>query len=103
MANELGMTQSAYSKVENDIGDLTLAKLTQIAGILGVSIEDILGFNEGIVFNLKNNKKANGVVINQMSGNERKVYENYIDSLKAEIANLKVVLNKVLDNKPIKK
>lgn len=96
VAGKLGMTQSAYSKVENEGTDISVKRLEQIADLFGMLPEELIGFNESMVFNLSNNKKASGLVINQMSSNERKVYEDHIITLKNEISHLKQVMNKVL-------
>jgi transcriptional regulator with XRE-family HTH domain len=98
VANEIGCTQSAYSKIESG-GDLSFRKLEQIAGVLGLELQDILSFNENVVFNITHNKKASGLTINQVSPTEKKLYEDYIETLKAEISHLKKTLNNVLKNK----
>jgi transcriptional regulator with XRE-family HTH domain len=104
VAEELGMTQGSYSRLESDKGDIKFSKLEHVASILKVQVEDIVGYKEGVNFLLTNNKHANGVIINQMSQSERKLYENHIDSLKAEIITLKQVLNKTLGkNNTVKK
>ncbi len=97
VSEQLNMTQSAYSKLENS-NDIPLSKLQKIARVLDVQPEHILAF-ENLVFNLKNNKKANGIVINQMSQNEKQLYESLIESLKREVAHLKSVIDKLLTKK----
>jgi transcriptional regulator with XRE-family HTH domain len=100
MAFKLGITQGAYSKLEIGLSDISYSKLTEIATVLNISVEDIIAFNnENLVFNLKNNKKANGLVINQMSANEKKVYQEYIESLKIENNYLKNMIEKLLNKK----
>ncbi len=96
VAGKLGMTQSAYSKIENEESDISYKRLEQIASLFGMLPEELISFNDALVFNLTNNKKANGMVINQMSANEKKVYEDHILTLKNEIQHLKQVMNKVL-------
>lgn len=99
LADKLGMkNQSSYSKLES-ASDIPFSKLEQIAGILGVNPEDIITFNEGMVFNMMHNKRANGVVINQISQNEKKLYSEYIDALKEENAFLKNTIDKLLGKK----
>lgn len=96
VAAKLGMTQSAYSKIESEETDISFKRLEQIALLFGILPEELINFNETLVFNLTNNKKANGLIINQMSSNERKIYEDHIETLKSEILHLKSVMNKVL-------
>lgn len=97
MAEQLRMTQSSYSKLEKR-NDIQFSKLEQIAKVLGVRTEEIIKLDERVVFNLINNKSAKGIVINQISPNEKKAYEDHINTLKSEIDYLKTILNKLLKN-----
>jgi transcriptional regulator with XRE-family HTH domain len=99
IAEKLGITQSAYSKIELKNADLTIKKLEEIANILGVQLHEVIGFNENLIFNLKNNKKANGLVIHQSSQIELKIYYEFIESLKTENTYLKKTIDKLLEKK----
>lgn len=103
MATELGLNQSAYSKIESGASDMSYTKIEKIASILGIKPEDIISFNEQMVFNVMNNQNGqNGFVINnnQISEKEGALYEQQIELLKNEVAHLKSLLEKVL---PLKK
>ncbi|MCW3102434.1 MAG: helix-turn-helix domain protein [Bacteroidetes bacterium] len=97
IADEIGINQSTYSKIEGG-ADLTLSRLEQISKVLEVSPEDIICFNEKqMVFNLSNNTNASGVTIkNQVSKNEKLIYEELIKTLKAENNFLKLTIDKLL-------
>ncbi len=97
MAEQLGLTQSAYSKIETGDTDISYGKLEKVAGILGIRPEDILTFNEHMVFNVMNNQTGNGLVINQVTEEMKKSYEDRVQILKDEVAHLKSVLEKVLN------
>ncbi|MEY4702752.1 MAG: hypothetical protein RIR96_649 [Bacteroidota bacterium] len=97
IASELGITQSAYSKIELGETDVSFVKLTRIAEVLGVSTEEIVSFNEQMIFNVMNNHTGNGLVINKsLPDNEKKLYEDQIAVLKDEISYLKKVLDKLM-------
>ena len=96
MAAELEMTQSAYSKIESGESDVSYKKLEKIASIFGIHPEDILMFNEHMVFNVMHNQTGNGLVINQVSDETKKLYEDLITQLRAENAHLKSILDRVL-------
>jgi len=85
VSSEISMTQSSYSKLESGETDITFSKLEQIAALFELQPEDVIGFNEKMVFNIMHNKKASGLTINQVSLNEKKLYEEYISTLKSEI------------------
>ena len=100
MATALGMNQSAYSKIESGASDVSYTKLEKIASVLGLKLEDVVSFNEQMVFNVMNNQTGNGLVINNsISENEKALYVEQIISLKEEVAHLKKILDKVLTAK----
>ena len=97
MAQQLDMTQSSYSKIENGETDVTYSKLEKIAQALQLRPEDIITFNEHMVFNvMHNNNSQNGLIVNQMTDEIKKSHQEQIKSLKDEITHLKSVLEKVL-------
>lgn len=66
MAVSLNMTQSAYSKIETGETDISYSKLEKVAEVLQLRPEDIITFNEHLVFNIMHNQNGqNGLVINQ--------------------------------------
>ena len=97
VATELGITQSAYSKIELGETEVSYSKLNKIAEVFGMSPEDIMTFNEQMIFNVMHNQTGNGFVINKgFTENEKVLYEDQIAQLKDEIVYLKKVLDKLL-------
>ena len=97
MSELLGISQAAYSKMENDETDISLSRLTQIAEKLDCKEEDILNFDEKYVFNNCTNTGVNQPTYN-LSSLERTFFEELLKSkdklLKAqsEIINTKEIL-----------
>lgn len=99
IASELGITQSAYSKMEQGETEVSYSKLSKIAEVLGMAPEEIMTFNEQMIFNVMHNQTGNGFVVNKgFTENERKLYEDQITQLKEEVSYLKKVLDKLLKN-----
>jgi transcriptional regulator with XRE-family HTH domain len=97
IASELGITQSAYSKMEQGETEVSYSKLSKIAEVLGMAPEEIMTFNEQMIFNVMHNQTGNGFVVNKgISDNEKKLYEDQIAQLKEEVSYLKKVLDKLL-------
>jgi transcriptional regulator with XRE-family HTH domain len=100
MAHELGVTQSAYSKMELGESEVSYGRLEKISSVLGMKPEDVIAFNDQMVFNISNNQYGGNVFsqIDQkgITENERKLYQDQIDILKEEVAHLKDMLKKVL-------
>ena len=101
VAEGIGLTQSAYSKMEQGETEVSFSysKLEKVAGVLGMRPEDIISFNESMVFNVMHNTHSNnGLVIQngKLTDNEKEIYQDQIRILKDEIAYLKKLLDKAI-------
>ncbi len=98
VAGAIGITQGAYSRMEVGESEITYTKLEKIADALGMKPEEIITFNENLVFNVMHNQNGNGLVINnnQLSDGEKQLYQEQIDLLKAEVDYLKKILDQLL-------
>lgn len=54
MADRLNMTLSGYQRIERDEVSINIERLEEIAGIFEMKPEDVLTFDEKIVFNIIN-------------------------------------------------
>jgi len=82
MADQLGVTQAGYSKIEKGKTILSFVKLVEIARILEVSVEDIISFDSQRYFNSFNKIRGNNngsILINSDSSAALKhLYEDKI-------------------------
>jgi transcriptional regulator with XRE-family HTH domain len=85
VAKQLGITTKAYSNLENNISDPTLSRLHKLAEILECDINCFL-FDEKKV---PINPKATSEILN-----EKKLYEDLIESLQKQLFLYEHVLNK---------
>ena len=93
MAQKLEMTQAGYGKIERNESEVTYPRLEKIAEILKVTVEDIINFNEKMIFNVMHNQTGNGYVVNNgLSDQEKKLYEQIISQQKDEILFLKKII-----------
>jgi transcriptional regulator with XRE-family HTH domain len=97
MAEQLGLSVSGYGKIERDETEVTINRLKEIARILEVEEQTILGFNENIVFNMSHNNTAhaNGIVQNQQIVQDEG-WKKAIETLENENTHLKEMLNKLI-------
>jgi len=99
VASEMGLTQSAYCKIEQGESEITYNKLERLSNIFGVRPEDIINYNENQIYNISNNVNG-GNVFGQntyhVSDKERQLYEDQIQMLKDEIDYLRKLLEEVL-------
>jgi transcriptional regulator with XRE-family HTH domain len=84
MADQLGVTQAGYSKIEKGKTILSYVKLVEIARILEVSVEDVISFDSERYFNSINTVKGNSnngsILIN--SDNSAALKELYEDKIR---------------------
>ncbi len=98
MAKSIGISQGAYSRIELGESEVTYSKLEKISEEIGMKPEEIIAFNESLVFNVMNNQTGNGLVINnnQISEEDKNLYQQQISLLKEENAYLKKVIDGLL-------
>lgn len=98
MATVIGVTQSAYSRLEMGETEITYSKLERIAGELGMKPEEVIAFNESMVFNVMHNQTGNGLIIqnNSLNNEERELYKQQIETLKEEVNYLKKIIDSLI-------
>lgn len=90
MAEQLGITQAGYSKIESGNTKLTYNKIEEISKVLGVQTEELLAFDSQKYFNSFNNVKGsnNGsVTIKVEDGDIKSLYEDKIKLLEKLLFN----------------
>jgi transcriptional regulator with XRE-family HTH domain len=98
MAKSIGISQGAYSRMELGETEITYTKLEKISEELGMKPEEVIAFNESLVFNVMNNQTGNGLVINnnQITEEDKNLYQQQIAILKDENSYLKKVIDGLL-------
>lgn len=98
LANKLGISQPALSKIENNETMLPFEKIEEIASILGVDVDDMLNFDKANVFNNCNQSGTFSGVHNTFTftGEEiKEVYEKLLEEKDKRIQ----LLEELLSNK----
>jgi transcriptional regulator with XRE-family HTH domain len=98
LAGQLGMSQRAYSKLERDETKMSWDKIIAISKTLEVKPEDLVSFNEEMVFNINSQNggqsgKIENLIIQipEMVVNQ---YESRIKELQEEVKFLRELINK---------
>lgn len=90
LAEKLGITTQAYSKLERDDTKMDTNRLMQIAEILGVSVEDIEKFDDKNLFILNESENGQGsyFIVNNYGESENllKLFEQMTAQQKEIIA-----------------
>jgi len=90
MAEKMGITQPSYSKYEKENGDLTISQLNKIAEIFNMKPEELMTFDEKLVFNNCNGTNSSygvnsGINYNGLGEREKELYEKTIKLLEDKI------------------
>ncbi len=86
LADKLGMSIAGFGKIERDETDLPYSRLEQIASTFNMKTEDLVSFDEQVVFNIMHNQTGiNHFYNNGVSEKERELYEQTINLLKEKI------------------
>mgnify|MGYP000997834508 CR=1 FL=1 len=95
MANELGLSNSAYNKIEKGDTKLTVERLLQLHTILDISLGDLFDINTENIYHQHLNDHAVGhQQIQNMYQNNMDLTDKFISSLKEEIEFLRGQLAK---------
>lgn len=101
MAEKLGITQQAYSKIENQISEASISRLQQISEILDVPLPQLLGLtddpdDDGDGMTLSERKLYHEIIVNQQRIIEKQ--EETIRSISASLVMLQTGGNYRPDN-----
>ena len=94
VAQKLGLSTRAYSKIETGETQLTINRLNEISAILEVQPMEVLGFDDKKIFNFYNSSDINNVKNMNMPEKLIQQYEETIQSLKEQIQLLKLLQSK---------
>lgn len=93
MATKLEMSQAGYGKIERNESEISYQKLHKIAKIFKLKVEDLIYFNERILFNLTHSSADNDFSVNsKLTDQEKLLYEQIITQQKEEILFLKKII-----------
>ena len=93
VSSQLGLSVRAYSKIESGETQLTINRLKEISSILKIDPIEILGFNVKSIFNIHHNSDVNSNY-NNYPDKLIQQYEETIQSLKEQIALMKLLMEK---------
>lgn len=92
MAQQLGLTTRAYSKIESGETQLTINRLNEISKILGVDPIEALGFDHQNIFN--NCTQEGNIGVNHINLPDKLIeqYEKRIQQLESEVIFLRALV-----------
>ena len=94
VAQQLGLSTRAYSKIETGETQLTINRLNEISSILEVQPMEVLGFDDKKIFNISHSTGNNGYYNIMYPEKLIQQYEETIQALKEQIAVMKLLMDK---------
>ena len=87
MAERLGVSQQSYSKLESEKTDVPFSKIEQLAEIFQIKPEELIAFDEKVVFylNAQYTTANNGVYNNNFPEKMQQLYEDKIKLLEEKV------------------
>lgn len=87
MAEKIGMSPQGYGKIERDEADVSFTRLEQIAKVFNMKVEEMIAFDEKVIFNNFGtaNDQSFSVNYESVSNKERELYEKTIKLLEEKI------------------
>lgn len=93
MASKLGISQRAYSKIENEETKMDVDKLIGIAQTLEVEVSELLKGEFNQTNNFNNYKSITNAVVNNYAKSQEEFNKEIINLLKEEIISLRTIIN----------
>ncbi len=94
VAQKLGLSTRAYSKIESGETQLTINRLNEISEVLEIQPLEILGFDDKKIFNINHSTGNNGYNNIMYPDKLIQQYEETIQSLKEQIQLMKLLQDK---------
>lgn len=99
MADYLKMSLPGYSRIERNEVDVTIERANQIAQILGISLTELINFDEKYVFNNYANNQNAFVINSDIYTENKKTQDDLISFLKSQIIEKDELINTLIKNK----
>lgn len=85
MADTLNMSLPGYSRIERDEVDVTLERANQIANVLGITLTELISFDEKYIFNNYATNQNAFVINSSVYSENKKTQDELISFLKAQL------------------
>jgi transcriptional regulator with XRE-family HTH domain len=99
MAQQLNMSVPGYGRIERNEVDVSMERANQIANILGISLNELISFDERYIFNNYAQNQENGFIVNShLYQEDRKILTELIDFLKQQLHDKDTLIKELILN-----
>jgi transcriptional regulator with XRE-family HTH domain len=85
MASNLKMSVPGYGRIERNEVDVSIERANQIANVLGISLTELISFDEKYIFNNYANNQNAFVINSDLQQDDQKALKELIDYLKQQL------------------
>ena len=85
MADNLKMSLPGYSRIERDEVEVTIERANQIANVLGISLTELISFDEKYIFNNYANNQNAFVINSEVYSENKKTQDELVSFLKLQL------------------
>jgi transcriptional regulator with XRE-family HTH domain len=103
MASNLKMSVPGYGRIERNEVDVSIERANQIANVLGISLTELISFDEKYIFNNYANNQNAFVINSDLHQDDQKALKELVDYLKQQlVAKDELIKELVLGKKNMK-
>ena len=85
MASQLKMSVPGYGRIERNEVDVSMERANQIANVLGISLTELISFDEKYIFNNYANNQNAFVINSELHQDDKKTLMDLVDYLKQQL------------------
>jgi len=85
MATQLKMSVPGYGRIERNEVDVSMERANQIASVLGISLTELISFDEKYIFNNYANNQNAFVINSELHQDDKKALHDLIEYLKQQL------------------
>jgi len=102
MASNLKMSVPGYGRIERNEVDVSIERANQIANVLGISLTELISFDEKYIFNNYANNQNAFVINSDLHQDDKKTLIELVDYLKTQLQSKDELIKELVLGKNIK-
>lgn len=102
MATQLKMSVPGYGRIERNEVDVSMERANQIATVLGISLTELISFDEKYIFNNYANNQNAFVINSELHQEDKKALNELVDYLKKQLEAKDALIKELALGKKVK-
>jgi transcriptional regulator with XRE-family HTH domain len=102
MATQLKMSVPGYGRIERNEVDVSMERANQIATVLGISLTELISFDEKYIFNNYANNQNAFIINSELHQEDKKALNELVDYLKKQLEAKDALIKELVLGKKLK-